>query len=133
MISKRLTAMYTVLILIGAVFPGIWGSGGIPLAEASDLSPSFRGGNGTAIDPYTIENALGLQAIGEDLTAYYTLKNDIDASVTKGWNSGKGFGPIGTDSNSFTGNLDGSGFNITNLYISRSSTNFVGLFGAIGT
>jgi hypothetical protein len=67
------------------------------------------------------------------LTADYYLANDIDCSCTSGWNGGAGFEPIGNYSNEFTGTFDGKGYKITNLYINRSTTDYVGLFGFTGS
>jgi hypothetical protein len=44
-------------------------------------------------------------------------------------NGYSGFSPIGTDVTPFDGELDGDGHSITNLWIFRKSTNFVGIFG----
>ena len=52
-------------------------------------------GTGTFLDPYIIEDVNDLQAMQDDLTAYYELGGDIDASATIGWNAGAGFLPIG--------------------------------------
>ena len=46
---------------------------------------------------------------------------------------GAGFVPIWNSSNPFTGTFDGGGHKITNLYINRPSTDFVGLFGTIAS
>jgi hypothetical protein len=53
-------------------------------------------GSGTVGDPYIIYDVTDLQAMNNSLAAYYELANDIDASATSGWNSGKGFDPIGS-------------------------------------
>ncbi|MFW6196344.1 MAG: hypothetical protein ACOC5D_03315 [Thermoplasmatota archaeon] len=90
---------------------------------------TFAGGSGTSIDPYQISNVYELQNMSTDLNAYYILVNDIDASATSEWNSGAGFVPIGTSSASFRGSFDGQGYSISNLYINRPSTNYIGLFG----
>ncbi|NQE06559.1 hypothetical protein C5S32_11880 [ANME-1 cluster archaeon GoMg1] len=75
-----------------------------------------------------------LQNIKNNLAADYYLANDIDCSCTSGWNGGAGFEPIGTSwSNKFTGTFDGKGYKITHLYINRSSTDYVGLFGYTGS
>jgi hypothetical protein len=109
-----------------------------PTQEAQAAGGSFGGGDGTAGNPYLIEDVLDLQAMNNKLTAHYALKNDIDASATSSWNSGAGFVPIaGNDStltpvNKFTGSFDGKGYTITGLYISRPDKYNVGLFGHIG-
>ncbi len=53
-------------------------------------------GTGTLLDPYIIYGVTDLQAMNNSLAAYYELANDIDASATSGWNSGKGFEPVGS-------------------------------------
>jgi len=83
-------------------------------------------GSGTSGDPYIISDVDDLQAIEDDLTAYYELSGDIDASATSGWNSGEGFVPI----SSFEGRLDGKGYTITGLFINKS-TKDGGLFDEI--
>ena len=92
-------------------------------------------GSGTAEDPYMIYDVTDLQDMEDDLDAYYELANDIDASATSGWNGGAGFDPIGTwtdpGDTEFSGELDGNGYTISDLYINRSGTRYVGLFGAL--
>jgi PKD repeat protein len=91
---------------------------------------AFSGsGSGTELDPYQITDVNELQEMNDDLTAYYILMNNIDASDTVNWNSNAGFTPIGDSSTVFMGNFDGQGYTITGLYINRSSTFYVGLFG----
>lgn len=82
-------------------------------------------GSGTAADPYKIYDVNDLQAVENDLTAYYELANDIDASETSTWNAGAGFVPISW----FEGSFDGKGFTINQLTINRPTTSGVGLFG----
>ncbi len=72
----------------------------------------------------------------------YELMNDIDLdtdgdgsadSEDTYWNSGAGWDPIGTNAGVFRTNFKGNGYTINNLFISRSSTSQVGLFGQIGS
>ncbi len=76
-------------------------------------------GSGTINDPYIIYDVNDLQDIENDLTAYYELGQDIDASDTVTWNGGLGFltlgGWAGLD---FTGQLDGKGYKVTGLFFS---------------
>ena len=94
-------------------------------------------GSGTATDPYIVTTVTELQTLNDDKAAYYRLGNNIDASATSTWNSGKGFLPIGTGIGDvpFTGELDGDGYTISSLYINRPTTaddgDYVGLFGEI--
>ncbi len=92
----------------------------------------FIGGNGTENNPYLIENVTQLQYMNKNLTAHYRLANDIDASMTSGWNAGSGFNPVGDSSDNFTGTLDGQDHKIMDLYIDRPSSDNVGLFGYLG-
>jgi hypothetical protein len=80
----------------------------------------FAGGNGSISNPYQINNCTQLQAINESLTSYYKIISNIDCS-------GVNFSPIRMTS-IFAGELDGQGFNITNLKISKDGDNRVGLF-----
>ncbi len=87
-------------------------------------------GSGTLLDPYVIWDVNDLQDMDLDLTAYYELGQDIDALATVGWNLGAGFIPIGVGGVGFTGQLDGKGFTISDLFINRNAT-YQALFGAI--
>jgi VCBS repeat-containing protein len=75
------------------------------------------------------------QKIGDNasypLNGYYVLDGDIDASETRSWNGGEGFAPIGASSIPFSGALDGQGYAISNLYINRGGSDYVGLFGYV--
>jgi len=86
-------------------------------------------GSGTVGDPYIIYNVTDLQDMNLALGAYYELGNDIDAWDTVTWNGGAGFAPVGDLATPFTGSLDGNGYVIDGLYIDRSGTDYVGLFG----
>lgn len=94
-------------------------------------------GSGTLADPFVIENVNDLQAMKDNLTAYYELASNIDASATSGWNGGLGFNPIGTYVSkqpqlAFRGNFNGKGYKISNLFINRPLKQYVGLFGYTG-
>jgi len=88
-------------------------------------------GSGTALDPYVISTVTDLQNMENDLTAYYELGGDIDASATTTWNAGAGFLPIG-QGDYFTGQLDGKDYTISDLFISRNE-NYQALFYNIDT
>ena len=99
----------------------------------SGTTPSFSV-NGQA---YTVINSLGvqgdttsttLQGIQNNLSGFYVLGTDIDATATSGWNSGAGFAPLGSFSAAFTGVFDGLNNTITGLTINRPSHPYVGLF-----
>lgn len=96
-------------------------------------------GSGTSGDPYILSTFAELELIGSDatytLSKYYKLGADIDASPTQdpGYNAGAGWLPRGNATTKFTGGFDGNNYTISGLYINRSTTNYVGLFGFINT
>ena len=83
------------------------------------------GGSGIAGDPYRIETPAELQAMNNDLDAYYSLQNDIDLT-------GVTWVEIGNEENPFIGNLIGNNYTLSDLTISTSISN-VGLFGILGS
>jgi hypothetical protein len=91
---------------------------------------AFAGGDGSSGTPYQIINCTHLQNMSSDLTAHYILTGNVDCDVAP-YNTGSGFEPVGTDATRFTGNFNGDGYNINNLYINRSGTNYIGLFGFV--
>ena len=121
--------------------------------DASDLTQGYRSGPGFLTingHGYTVINSVGnagdensgadtLQGMGygNNLGGYYALGSNIDASPTygtngaDGWNAGSGFSPVGDNVNNFTGIFDGLGHTIDGLYVNRSVTDNVGLFGYI--
>ncbi len=89
-------------------------------------------GNGTAIDPYQIDDLLSLYWISESDSAwarYYTQIADIDASEVIAWYDSAGFSPIGNSTTAFSGNYDGGGYSISGLTINRPEEDNIGLFG----
>ena len=71
---------------------------------------------------------------GYELTADIDLDTDGDGSADSGdayWDSGNGWDPIGTSASRYTGDFKGNGFIVDNLFISRNSIDYQGLFGAI--
>ena len=85
-----------------------------------------------------VEDIEQLQAVNDNLSGQYALRNSIDATATQDWNDQdtsidvkEGFASIGNDGNPFTGKFDGLDYNIFNLNINRNTDN-VGLFGVIG-
>jgi filamentous hemagglutinin family protein len=96
------------------------------------------GGDGTAGNPYQIVDIYGLEGLASKpyLTSSAVLENNIDATMTANWNSGKGWMPIGSwdgvnssDSNAYSGTFDGQDFTINGLTINNTSLSSTGLFG----
>ena len=109
-------------------------SGGAAADPFVELDPDEDlEGDGNATDPYEIGNASELQAMRGNLTASYVLVSDINATGTEDWDGGAGFEPIGSgeaEEEPFEGSFDGDGHEIEGLTINRTSTEYVGLFGA---
>ena len=79
-----------------------------------------------------------LDAIRDNLSGSHILMKDLD-STTAGYtelasntaNQGKGWQPIGTQDNAYTGTFDGQGYEISDLFIDRPSEADIGLFGVV--
>ncbi|MEI6090698.1 MAG: GLUG motif-containing protein [bacterium] len=96
----------------------------------AQIEPVDTDGNGFR-NVSTLQN---LRWISENDTSWsfnYELDNDINAAVTKNWNSSAGWKPIGTESLFFSGKFDGKGYKIDSLYINRPNENFIGFFGIV--
>jgi parallel beta-helix repeat protein len=119
MFKIKIIASVIAFLSLSAVFAG--------MNFENDVSGKYISAEPMA--SYTITNVWELQNMSLDLAGDYTLANDIDASITSGWNSGAGFVPVGSSSTQFTGKFNGMNYTITNFYINRPSTDFVGLFG----
>ena len=90
-------------------------------------------GNGVEGDPYQIWTAADMQAIGADANywdAHFKLMADIDLSAY----TGTAFHIIGTDyDNPFTGAFDGNGHIVSNFTYTSTGTDYIALFGDVGT
>jgi hypothetical protein len=88
--------------------------------------------------PIEIRDWYDLDAIRNDLGGSYILMHDLD-SATAGYvelasetaNEGRGWEPIGTYDDGFTGSFDGQGYEIRDLFINRPDQDFVGLLAHI--
>jgi hypothetical protein len=104
-LSRYLTKFST-LLLAAALIAGMAGCNGTPAVEIRDW--------------------YDLDAVRDNLGGSYILMNDLD-STTAGYeelasptaNGGKGWEPIGTETDPFTGALDGQGHEIRDLFINR--------------
>jgi len=130
-INKDITATgNTAGMVITPNFDGDGSGGSYSLDKAkitlSGSNPSLF----IASNAYTVINDVNaLQNMNSGLLGRYALGSDIDASATALWNSGEGFVPVGKAAAKFRGTLDGLGHTISGLYINRSTTDDVGLFG----
>ncbi|MEF8875025.1 MAG: hypothetical protein V5A88_10240, partial [Candidatus Thermoplasmatota archaeon] len=137
-----MSLVLSVSIIGSAVLRGAEGDATVEqdkiLYPDTDQNLNFPGGNGSEENPYQIENWTHLNNVRDNLSASYELVNDLD-NETDGYDKyaseqaddGKGWNPIGNNSERFKGSLYGNESEIRNLYISRDSW-YVGLFGYIG-
>lgn len=89
-------------------------------------------GSGIEGDPYLIEDANDMQAIGADPNywdAHFKLVNDINLAQF----TGTQFNIIGKEGKPFTGVFDGNGHIIRNFSYATTDRNGIGLFGYVGT
>jgi hypothetical protein len=94
---------------------------------------------GCTLPPRQIQDWYDLDAIRDNPAARYRLMNDLHSASPGYWSVAsiigdhrKGWQPIGTSSNPFTGSLDGQGYEISGLFINRPDEDEVGLFGCVG-
>lgn len=123
---------------------GTKGSTVLAGAAVQDL----RGNSKNITDAMLVHDIYELQAIdkninGDYIQGDYMLAGDIDADVTKRWNSDSGFNPIGNFTSmpfnigGFNGSLDGAGFVIKDLHININTADGTqsnaGLFDVLNT
>ena len=112
------------VVTYGAGGEYIFGAGGKVTLSGANASLAING------QAYTlIHNVNQLQDMNNDRAGHYALAEDIDASATATWNTNAGFVSVGDSTTKFTGNFNGHGHTISELFIDRSGTNNVGLFG----
>jgi uncharacterized membrane protein (UPF0136 family) len=93
-----------------------------------EVTSTIPSGAGTSTDPYLIASLANLYWLSQssaDWDKYYKQTVDIDASFFN-------FSPIGNSGTKFTGTYNGDGHTISNLFIDRPNTDYLGLFGYIG-
>jgi len=118
--------MFCIFLVVVALIAGIVGCHGgeeeeeeeeeeLYIRTWSDLDDIRKNLGGT----YFLANNLGRSSAGYDELAGPTA------------NGGKGWQPIGTRLQPFTGTFDGGGHTIAGLYINRPDEDYVGLFGYV--
>ncbi len=130
-INKDITATGDAAGMV--ITPNFDGDGSGGSYNLNKAKVTLSGGNPSlfiAGNAYTVINDVNaLQNMNSGLLGRYALGSDIDASATASWNSGAGFVPVGKAAAKFWGTLDGLGHRINGLYINRSATDDIGLFG----
>ncbi|MES2206387.1 MAG: GLUG motif-containing protein, partial [Pseudomonadota bacterium] len=122
------TGKTTAQLLSQATYSG-WDFSNTWYSSDTNTRPILRSEYSTSII-----NPHQLQLINTNLSASYTLANNIDLSALSNskdvWGGAStGFVPIGTNASPFTGSLNGNNYTISGLSINRSSTDYIGLFG----
>lgn len=101
--------------------------------QAQTPKPIKPEGYGTSSNPFAIKQAEHLLWMSQNVAfsagQYFLLMNDIDASATESWETGKGFPPIGSASSKFGGYFYGNGKTISGLKINHAGAAYTGLFG----
>ncbi len=99
------------------------------LGELTNAAPAGLTGEGTATNPYLINNIDDLKWFRDDVNAgntytnqYVKLTADIDLTSVENWE------PIGNSTNKFLGHFDGGNNTISNLKINNTNS-YIGLFG----
>jgi len=99
------------------------------LCMGSAADAKYSGGTGEPNDPYRIATPENLSDVGkyqEDWDKHFILTADINLE-------GVALLPVGKYGQPFTGVFDGSGYIIHNADVNMPSSNFVGLFGYVGS
>ncbi|WP_254863477.1 GLUG motif-containing protein [Halovivax gelatinilyticus] len=104
---------------------------------APGLRTRYAGGDGSADDPYIVEDWYHLDNVRENLDANFTVTNELNEH-TAGYsdvasedaNGGDGFEPIGDAGEPFGGIFDGNGSTISDFVIDRDDEDRVGLFAS---
>lgn len=100
----------------------------IALSLPVTLRAQFGGGTGTIGNPYIVATATHLNNVRTQLGSHFIQTANIDLNVSP-YNAGDGWLPIGTSATKFTGNYNGQGYTVSGLFINRSSSDDIGLFG----
>jgi hypothetical protein len=134
--SAKVLSFSVLVLLVVVALSGMFVFMPVEVVSAS----TFPIGAGTVGDPWHIEHWHHLDLVRNYLSNHFVLANDLDSS-TAGYtelasstaDGGAGWLPIGTNTagNYFTGSFNGSGYKISNLFISRSGINHIGLFGYV--
>jgi len=92
-------------------------------------------GSGTETDPYQITTVEELSDLSETVAfgltydgEFFKLCNNLDMNVPP-YNTGEGWLCIGSYNDSFKGIFNGNSKIISNLYINRPSSDYIGIFG----
>lgn len=101
------------------------------------VADKFAGGTGTQVNPYRIETPQQLAYLATQVNAgnsykgkYFKLMANLDLGAAENATFRLIWTPIGNELNPFSGNFDGGGFEINNMYANQRER-FTGLFGYV--
>jgi len=91
-----------------------------------------------ALEIIEIRDWYDLDTVRNNLGGSYLLMNDLDSTAagymelaSETASGGRGWEPIGTSDDGFTGSFDGQGYGIWDLFIKRPAQDYVGLFAHV--
>ncbi len=115
-------------------------TGSFSLPTGTSLTGAFKRftGSGSSGSPYIVRDVYDFQAINcyQSSSSYFSQNNDIDMYKTHVWNWKQSLGtyeglvPIGFDTGIFSGYYNGNNRIISNVYVSKEASNYIGLFGS---
>jgi hypothetical protein len=123
-ISRKEKEMKNLLIVLVLIF-----FAGTLFAQTATPPSAGDGSSGNPYQIATLNNLYWITQNSGQWNKVYQQTLDIDATTSSSWNGGTGFSTIGNPTTYFTGSYDGQTFKITGLFISRSTTDNIGLFG----
>ena len=115
-------------ILLGNIYQLQFIGGALPSEAAERITEDFRF-NGDAAQSVAM-SVFGFEP--QRVTMHYKLTADLDLSAAAGWDGGKGFDPIGSESAPFSGIFNGDGYVLRGLRIRRGGDDPVGFFAYLG-
>ena len=104
------------------------------ISSMAQIATPPSAGDGSASNPYQIENLENLYWLSQDTTLWeqnFVQIANIDASATETWDDGEGFSPIGNNDKEFSGAYNGGGNVIYDLTINRGAVGNIGFFGRV--
>ena len=137
-LSAAVMFMAMLLYFPGGTFSNIdWG---LKASAATAITPSQPTGDGSVGSPYQIGTAAELYWFAAQvnsgsttINAVLTANITVNTGVLNTNGSFTSWTPIGNYDNQYTGTFNGNGKTISGLYFDDGNTNYVGLFGCVGS
>ncbi|WP_256762105.1 S-layer homology domain-containing protein [Cohnella sp. WQ 127256] len=132
MYTRALLKGFMFRLLVGLMVLALFSSAqSLQVSAAADPQaavPYSGAGEGSEQEPYQIATPGQLNEVRNHMASgtYFILTDHINLDSYANWV------PIGNTNDKFEGNVDGNGYSISDLVISRRSENYIGLFGSVG-